>query len=120
MRAPKIYYDELLQENFLFFIGWPISKTVAYLKRHWQFDETNLFGTDHAGKTFEFRDGGRRAIVIWTRLSTTNNNCFPTLAHECVHAANFALLRIGAHASFDNDETQAHLVGLLMRKSLGK
>lgn len=55
-------------------------------------------------------------VCIWVK----DKKDYSALAHECVHAANFTLDNRGVLPSFENDEVQAYLVGLLVTKALSK
>lgn len=114
---PKHYYCELFQANVWFYLGSSVESTMDHLKKYW-ICEPNLINDGHLGKAIEFQsEANKRCIVIWTKYPLSNKQIYPTLAHECVHAANMILERAGVQTSYLNDEPHAHLVGLLMKKA---
>lgn len=114
---PKHYYCELFQANVWFYLGSSVESTRKHLKKFWAFDPT-LIDEYHLGKTIEFQnESGARCIVIWTKHPLSDKRIYPTLAHECVHATNMIMDRAGVQSSYLNDETHAHMVGLLMKKA---
>lgn len=110
---PTFYFEETYQENFWFFIGWSVEDFRRYNKLD---DSWIKDGCD--GICIEIRDGRKGRILIWTRHKPKDPKLMPILAHECLHATNRCLERVGVHPSFVNDETQAYLLGLLIRKAL--
>lgn len=85
----------------------------AYIKHQFG-HETNVNGAD--GKLWECYQDYKVVEVIWIRRADD----LGSLAHECVHAANFTLQLRGVKADFDNDEPLAYLVGNLMDAALSK
>lgn len=114
---PVHYYDELFQANYWFYLGTDISETGRHLAKHWGCDP-DIVNEGLLGKTIEFKNGKSRCIIIWTKMPLSNKLIYPTLAHECVHAAGMALSLCGVYADFTSDETMAHYVGLLMKKAM--
>lgn len=116
---PIHYYDQLLGENFLFFLGTDPDETEKFLAKTWKF--TGPLFNDRAGVALEFRaPPNRNAIVVWTRVMPKSAKDLGTLAHECVHAAHMALSFHGVRPDFENDEVLCHLVGCLVRQAMVK
>ena len=112
---PVFYFCDLWRTNYYFFLGWkwPVYKRYVQKKwdREWNQEE------EPAGKSIIITGPiGFWAVSIW--INKKNN--FPTLAHECLHAANWTLDRAGVNPSFSNDEVQTYLMTNLIRKALGE
>lgn len=56
----------------------------------------------------------RGIIYMWVR----RKNDYPSLAHECIHAANYGLKARGVKISTSNDETLAYLVEWLFERCM--
>lgn len=114
---PAWHYDETFQENYWFFLGWPIQETEKYLRKYFEF---TLTLESKAGTCIEFqKDNGTRLIAIWMQKKPKGAYWLGTLAHECIHAANMTLKHKGVHPDFEDDETQAHLASAIFGKALG-
>lgn len=108
---PRHYFCEYWRQSFWFCIGWSYQNMAAYLKKHHEY-EPDL--SQKGGSVFSIRaDNGSTIYLVWTRKKHA-----PTIAHECVHAANALLESRGWKPQLDNDEPQAYLVEALMREAL--
>lgn len=89
------FYSDIYHQGFYYLHKW----TRAQINKEF------LLGNELArGLTFT-RDG---LIYIW--LDDPCEDPAACLAHECVHAANFALGSRGVKVTTDDDEAQAYLV----------
>ena len=103
MRKPKHYHNRTYRTDYLYFVGWTEKQFKNYCEKN--FKMTLDVSTD-AGITIEFKlNSGELFILIWT----LNAKDYGSLSHECLHAANFTLARVGVKPSFINDEGQAYL-----------
>lgn len=100
--------------NYYYFLGWTWEEFVAYVKKNYDYEVCQ--DVKPAGKCLQLTKGDRGCIMlIWVEKKTD----YPSLAHECLHAANWTLERAGWHPSF-NDEPQTYLMTNIMRQALGK
>lgn len=115
---PKFYWCELWRMNFHFFLGWHRDDFIGYVEKNYGEGLLTLPGLA-SGKTLylENKKAEHEAILIWVKYKGKKG--FSTLAHECVHAANWVLRDRGVQPDFDNDEPQCYLVGNLVRQALG-
>ncbi len=115
MKKPKWYFCELWRMNYYFYVGWKFSDFCSYIKKEYsyQVDEKPV----PVGKCLMLTsDAGKCVIHIWIEKKTD----YPSLAHECLHAANYTLDRAGWFYHPDNHEPQTYLMTNLMRQALGK
>jgi hypothetical protein len=105
------YFCDVFRCNFYFCIGWTQKSYEHFLKTKFN-AEFNLETECHGHTYFDSKIG----TAIWIR----NKTDVISLAHECLHAANYTLNRIGNQASHTNDEVLAYLQGSLIRFALGK
>ena len=105
------HYCDVFRWNFYFCVGWKPKAYSDFLKK--KFNADFSFESSCAGHTYY--DAGI-GTAIWIRDKTD----MISLAHECLHAANYTLNRIGNHAHHTNDEVLAYYQGSLMRAALGK
>jgi hypothetical protein len=96
--------------NYNFFVGWKFEDFQAYAKKHY-----SLEFRQSCGRTLFIQEDGATIIAIWTRPGDKDGSI---LAHECVHAANLTLNHKGVIADHINDEAQAYLVQVLVKKAL--
>lgn len=106
---PKYYLNDTYQCAFFFCIGWEQERFDVFLKRF----DGDFKPTEGSGRCIRTNYKGNRAIVIWVDKKRNH----PTIAHECLHAANFVLDNAGVHPSFENDEAQAYLMTQLIREA---
>lgn len=106
-KKPKFYFCEIYRARIYYFIGWSNDEMVAYAKRKldWEIEPTNGVGSCHS---LEWNE--KHYLAIWSKKS---NDVF-TVAHECLHAANFIMRRIGASP---DDEPQAYLFDEIFKKA---
>jgi len=114
MRKPKFYFNETYKMNYYFCIGWTDKEIIRYMQKHWNHTIDNI--ENAKGKTFECHKGSNIVIVIWSRKKLD----YPTIVHECVHAANMNLNYINWKPDLDNDEPQAYLTENIFNKAIGK
>ena len=107
---PVWHYSDVFHMNYYFCIGWKWAEYAKFVKMKLGHEQMN---TDGIGHTFYCADKG---IAVWI----ADKSDHITLAHECLHAANYTLHRIGNQASHTNDETLAYLQGHLMRAATKK
>lgn len=115
---PGHFYDEILKTNFYLFIGWDDKKLIQYFERYFKY--TPDLSTVN-GKAIILKCDESEIICTWVRKTDkkrTMSHFLSDLAHECVHACNMSMGRVGYRVDLDNDEMQAYYVGLLMQKSL--
>ena len=110
---PTHYFDPLYRKNFYFCIGWRPADFDRYMVKEFNYKWASD-GKDGCTNLVTFSNGSL-GLVIWIKRKKD----YVALAHECVHAANFVLSRVGVKADFDNDEPQAYYIGLIMQKALG-
>lgn len=117
---PRHYYNRTYRENFWFFLGWEPEKAEKYLQEFTK-DTSSLNLGAVAGKCLEWSGNkGGRFIAVWVRYTPRSRSFYPTLAHECIHAAGMCLSHRGIQPSFHNDEPVAYLAEDLMRFALEK
>lgn len=109
------YFDEMWRHNFLFCLGWKPEQYIEFCKD--KFDYTpSIENCDGEHVLIESRGIGFQH-VIWTRRKA-GPKFYPTLAHECLHAAIKTLEYNGVKLDPNNDEPLAYLLSNLMRKAL--
>lgn len=101
-KLPGHFFCHTWCQNFYFYLGWPPEELKKRLKGY----DGNF---EVRAKTIVDSYGH---IHIWTKKKKC---ALDDLAHECVHAANMTLGRAGVEPCFGNDESQAYLVGSIMR-----
>lgn len=109
---PKFYFDEMLKQNYWFFIDWKESDVLRYLEGY--FSLTGVCLKNKAGMALDFVT----TKVIYIEKSQKGVSLYALLAHECIHAANMTFASRGIVPS--NDELLAYYVELLIRKALEK
>lgn len=98
--------------NYWYFIGWPQDKFVKYCEK--KFNHTPDFTNKVAGKLIECENDDGVRMLIWVR----SKKDLPSLAHECLHAANFTLARKGWRPELYNDEPQTYLFQAIFKHAL--
>lgn len=100
--------------NYYFFLGWPWNEFRDYVFKNYNYTVSEY--PKPAGKLVEWNsdDGAKCTMMIWTEDAKD----YPSLAHECLHAANWTLDRAGVKADFMNDEPQTYLMTNLIRQAL--
>ena len=118
-RKPTWFYDETFMQNFYFFLGWKPKLIENYMnKQGWLVDLGFFDGK--CGYCVELSAAKNKgAIIIWTKERPKTPESFSVLAHECLHATNILFESRGVKADFGNDEAQAYMLALLIRKALG-
>ena len=99
--------------NYYFFIGWKESDFLKYARKNYNYERDSLgdglcIEVVHSGNCYGY--------AVWTRKGAD----IATLAHEIIHAANFALERRGIDIRDSDGETLAYYVEYLMRKARQK
>lgn len=107
---PKHFKLEIYNVNFYFFIGWVGEDFANYLDE--KFDVLTEIDEWDRGATLFSED--HRAVFLWVKK---DNDMFPTLVHECVHAACFALDWAGVYVDMKEDEALAYLAELIFAKA---
>lgn len=99
---PLLYKCVTWKQNYVVFIGCTYLNMCKFLSKNYNF---KLGYINCAGLCFEFSFKDKDYIGIWVGDKTD----FPSLVHECVHAACITLQHAGVKASFKNDEPLAYL-----------
>jgi hypothetical protein len=103
--------------NYYFFVGWKSEDFLKFVEKKYGRGLVELEpGT--VGRTRMLENGGGCTILIWVKFKGKKG--FPTLAHECLHAANWTLERAGWQPHLYNDEPQTYLMTSLIRSYLGE
>lgn len=111
---PRFYFCELWRMNYYFYYGWKAKDFTNYLLKNYQ-HELDMPATAVGHSSMLSKDEKCR-IHIWVKKKSD----YPTLAHECLHAANRTLGRAGWESDLWNDEPQTYLMTNLIRQCLGK
>ena len=114
-KKPGFYFCDLWRMNYYFFVGWTFEDFCAYVDQNYSYKVDPK--PEPVGKMLMLElPTGKTIVCIWTEKKSD----YPSLAHECLHAANRTLVRAGVYADFYNDEAQAYLMTNLIRKALGR
>jgi len=106
---PDYWFCETWCMNYYYFIGWKWSDFKAYLSSEYAYTvERDVEPTGHC-IMMEHPKGA--IIAIWVKKKTD----IGSLAHECLHAANWTLERAGWTPQLWNDEPQAYLMMGIIR-----
>lgn len=118
---PGFYFNETFRQNFYFFLGWKAEDYYDYCVKHFDYHwDRELFDLND-GKTAMLtnKSKGKEVVLIWTRHQEKKvSSQLAILAHECLHATNMTLDRIGYEVDLKNDEAQAYLFTEIFRQGL--
>lgn len=108
----NVYEDNTFNFTISFCIGKPLKtfkefyEAVTGTKEEW----SKYYDAD--GLTFMIKEEGQAVLFVWTRKKD-----WSVIAHECLHATNYALNNIGYKLDLRNDEVQAYLLSKLMEEA---
>lgn len=110
---PKHIYDELFQVNYYISYGVEGKDFVKAVQR---FTGVYILVENlKDGKCLLIENKKSKNFIVWI---WTKKRRIPELAHECVHAADYALSELMPNAI--STETFAYTVQMLIRKALEK
>lgn len=109
---PKKFYLELYNVNIFYFIGWQKELFSSYCNKRFNVQVPHKHAL--AETTFIYEGMSPKCILIW--LSPEENTAH-TLAHEAKHAVSYIHEYVGIRADHVNDEAEAYLIGLIIKKS---
>jgi len=112
MRKPKRLYDPLFKATYYLCYGWAAKDFNELIQKEAKGCEKLGPKADEEGSTI--RDD-RGVLFVWSLKRNPS-----VFAHECLHAAVFALTDRGIRFSRESDEAFAYTVELLMREGLKK
>lgn len=101
---PKEYFDQILEQNFWFFLGWPPEDFIEFISKGMDVSDLDLSASNGCVVC-----APNDILMIWTK---TEHPAF--VAHECLHAVNRSFSRIGYRPDVENDEMQARFLGKLL------
>jgi len=112
MRKPKRLYEPLFKATYFLCYGWTVKDFDALLRKEAKGCEKLGPKKDEEGSTI--RDD-RGVLFVWSIRRDP-----AVFAHECLHAATFALTDRGIRFSRESDEVFVYTVELLMREGTKK
>lgn len=110
-RKPTKYRCPIYKTPYEIFLGWKWDDYIAYLDDKFP-DHMEPRENDVAGWCSFYHD---RSLCL---IFVENKANYATLAHECLHAANYTLYHRNWKPDLTNDEPQALLMSAIMRAAL--
>lgn len=116
-RKPIWFYESVYGVNFYFLPGYTSEELTMAIKNN--LDEHFEDKLKCAGLTVSITSKkGIFGIFIWLEKNEISKYMLSKLHHECIHASNNVLDRVGVLASFKNDEAQTYLSEWIFNKCL--
>lgn len=106
-KKPKYWKVPIYNNNIYFFINWNYEEFAQFFAEKYR-HIPDCFG--RAGAFVEVEGD----LNIWSYEKSNS----PDIAHECLHATNFILSKIGQKADFENDEVQTYLFQEIFEEAL--
>lgn len=109
----NVYEDKTFNFTISFCIAKPLKTFISFYEVVSSTKEEWSKYDDADGLTFMTKDGGQAILFVWTR-----NKDYSVIAHECLHATNYALNNIGYKLDLKNDEVQAYILSKLIEEAV--
>jgi len=111
---PRHWYCDVWRFHVYYFVQWNVDDFYRVARREYNVTEElrECDGVTYRSTT----SSGSLSILIFTRKGTGPS----VLAHEALHAANFALDRAGWKPDLENDEPQTYLLTAIIEHSKPK
>lgn len=120
MKKPYWFFNDTYFANVYFFPGRTSEDVQAFIQRQFGFHYEKQMSGD--GRCIEVEnDSGSWGLIIQTRHQDFSPASLAALAHECLHATNNILRRVGVRIEIgENDEAQTYLLGWMIAKCIEK
>lgn len=117
---PHWFFNDTYFANVYFCPGWKDQDLFDFIQRQFGIQYSRPLLGD--GRCIEIEDDdGRWGLVIHTRYKDNGTKSVAALTHECLHATNNVLRRVGVKVELgENDEAQTYLLGWFINRCYPK